>query len=315
MGAVIKACLIGNSLKNTGKECDVSMGATAMLIAVPPATVIEAADLADIGAWATPLIHASKATRIYPFFGNIAPINTITNDAEGDVMVTLDDGLKVFLRYGVYNRTFETVAGGLCYAEALQGLNKAGYRIIEIDQTGQGILHKNGGTTPTWGGMITSFMYSPSPIMADFKNTPYKNRFSYSQTPTELVKFGEIFTGFDELLDMMGLIDAKITKAAAATTTKLKIGVESLCAEDDLVAKFGNALGTHVDNFAVANVLSLGTPIVPSSAAIVTGWIELTGTWTSGQTYRVWGATPAAWLANVVEGYDAEDNYVDILIP
>ncbi len=313
MGAVIKACLVGNQLHNTGKECDVSMNAAAMFIAVPPSTVIEQADLDDIGAWATTMIHASKATRIYPFFGNLAPINTVSNENEGDVMVTLDDGTKVFLRYGVYNRTFETISGGLCYAKQLQGLNKSGYRIIEIDQTGQGVLHKN--EDGTWAGIISSFMYSPSPILADFKNTPYKNRFMYSMKPEELVNFGEIFSGFDELLDMMGLIDARITQAAAATTTKLKIGVETECAQTDLVEMFGNALGTHVNNFRVEDVAALGTPVVPSSAAIVTGWIELTGTYTTGHTYRVWGATPAQWLANSVAGYDAEDNYVDILIP
>lgn len=313
MSAAIKACLVGNSLKNTGKECDASMGATAMLIAVPPTTVITANDLLDIAAWATPLIHGSKATRIYPFFGNQAPINTINNNPESDVNVTLDDGTQVFLRYGVYNRLYETISGGLCYAEALQGLNKSGYRIIEIDQTGQAILHKNGDST--WGGIISTFMYSPSPILADFKSTPYKNRFQYSMTPTEYVKFGELFAGFDPLLDMMGLIDAHITKAAAATTTKLKIGVEANCSETDLVALFGSALGTHTNNFRVEDVAALGTPVAISAAAIVTGWIELTGTFTSAHTYRVWGATPAVWLSNLVEGYDAEDGYVDILIP
>lgn len=313
MGALIKACLVGGSLKNTGKECDAALEATAMLWAVPKDTVLDAGDIADIGAWATPLIHGSKATRIYPFFGNVAPINTIDNANEGDVMVTLDDGTKVFLRYGVYNRTLETLAGGICYAKALAGLNKSGYRIIEIDQTGQILLHNNG--DGTFGGMISSFMYSPSPKLADLKSTPYMNRFMYSMTPVEFVNFGEILSGANELLDMMGLIDARITKAAAATTTKLKIGVESVCADDDLVAKFGNDLGTHVANFRVEDVAVLGTPVVPSAAAIVTGWVELTGTYVTGHTYRVWGSAPSVWLSNSVEGYDAEDNYVDILIP
>lgn len=313
MGATIKACLVGGSIKNTGKECDAALEATAMLWAVPKDTVLDTTDLADLGAWATPLIHASKATRIYPFFGNVAPINTIDNANEGDVMVTLDDGTKVFLRYGVYNRTFETLSGGLCYAKALAGLNKSGYRIIEIDQTGQMLLHDNG--DDTYGGIISSFMYAPSPKLADLKNTPYMNRFMYSMTPTEFVNFGEIFSGANELLDMMGLIDSTVFKAAAATTTKLKIGVKTNCADDDLVAKFGAALGTHVTNFTVQDVATLGTFIVPVSAAIVTGWIELTGTWTTGHTYRVTGATPAAWLANSVEGYDAEDSYIDIIIP
>src|SRR5688572_23319744 len=123
--AIKKACIIGNSIKNTGKECDAAMGPTAMLIAVPPSTLITLEDLEDPTEWIRPLLHAPKASRVYPFFGNVAPINTINNNAEGDTTVTMDDGTIVFLRYGIYNRLFETTSGGLCYARALAGLNKS----------------------------------------------------------------------------------------------------------------------------------------------------------------------------------------------
>lgn len=313
MSAIIKACNIVNTPKNTGKQCDIAMVATAMLIAVQRGLVFNNADLADPVSWLTTLIHQKKA---FPLFGQKAPIREIQNDTAQDQIVEQDDGLKVFLRYGLYNRNFATTSGGLCYAESLQSFLNSGYDIIEIDQQGQMLARQNSTLAAgDYSPLITDFMYSPAPILADFKSTPYKNRFSYSFTPLELVQNGIIFKGAQALLSMMGLIDASITKAAAATTTKLKIGVESTCAHEDLVEKFGSALGTHVNNFRVEDVAALGTPVTPSSAAIVTGWVELTGTYTTGHTYRVWGATPAAWLANVVEGYDGSENYVDILIP
>lgn len=215
--AIIKACLIGNSLRNTGKECDTSMVATAMLIAVPPGLEISDDDLEDPMSWILPLMHADKQNRVYPFFGNKAPINTINNNQQSDILVELDDGTQVFLRYGIYNRIFETIAGGICYAQALQGLNKSGFNIIEIDQQGQMLLCKNANGTKR--GLIATFMYAPSPIMADFKNTPYKNRFQYSFTPVELVQNGEIFTGAGSLLALMGLIDSKITNNGTPTNS------------------------------------------------------------------------------------------------
>lgn len=309
MGAIIKACSVDNKPKNTGKQCDTAMVATAMLIALQRGLKFSDSDLQDPTNWLTTLIHQKKA---FPLFGQNAPIREISNDKEQDVLVTLDDGLKVFLRYGLYNRTFATTSGGLCYAEALQSFLNSGYDIIEIDQQGQMLARRN--QDGTYSALYTDFLYSPSPTLPDFKSTPFKNHFSYSFSPVELVNNGIIFKGAQALLDMIGLIDAKITSAAAATTTKLKIGVFSTCANEDLVDKFGAPLADP-DNFSVEDVAALGTPVSISSAAIVTGWIELTGTFTSAHKYRVWGTDPSVWLGNNVEGYDASENYVDITIP
>ena len=294
MSAIIKACLITNTPKNTGKQCDTALVATAMLIAMQRGITFTDVDLEDPVTWLTTLIHQKKA---FPLFGQKAPIREITNNKENDVIVTLDDGLQVFLRYGLYNRVFGTTSGGLCYADALQSFLNAGYDIIEIDQQGQMLARDNG--DDTYSPLICDFMHSPSPTLADFKNTPYKNHFGYSFTPLELVENGIIFKGASALLSMMGLIDAKITKEAAATTTKLKIGVKSTCSEEDLVDKFGNDLGADVTNFIVTNKAT-GAVVTPSGAAIVSGIIELTGTYTTGQTYRVIGAAPTVLLANSI---------------
>jgi len=129
--AIKKACSFKNTVLNTGKECDVAMVAPAMLIAVPRSYKFTDTDLLSPDAWMDTLIHASLATRAFPLFGQQAPINDVTNDSEGDTTVTLGDGTKVFLRYGMYNRTLETIAGGLCYAKSLASFLKSVTFFIE----------------------------------------------------------------------------------------------------------------------------------------------------------------------------------------
>jgi len=310
MSAIIKACNVTNTPKNTGKQCDTAMVATAMLIAVQRGLEFTLTNLLDPVGWLTTLIHEKKA---FPLFGQTAPIREITNNKEADIIVTLDDGLQVFLRYGIYNRVFGTTSGGLCYAEALASFLNSGYDIIEIDQIGQMLARKN--SNGTYSPLITDFMQSPSPTLADFKNTPYKNHFGYSFTPIELINNGIIFKGAEALLSMTGLLDTVITQGTtAASTTKLYLGVKTACAETNLVA---SSIGTDLAddaNFEVT-LIEDGTHPTVTAAAIVSGQIELTGTFVSGKIYRVTGTAATVWLANDVEGYDGTTSYVDITIP
>lgn len=308
--AIVKACNITNSPKNTGKQCDTAMVATAMLIAIQRGIEFDDTDLEDPVAWLDQLIHEHKA---FPLFGLAAPIRTIQNESEGDQIVTLDDGLRVFLRYGLYNRTFETTSGGLCYASALQSFLNSGYDIIEIDQLGQMLARKN--SNGTYSGIFADFLFAPSPILADFKTTPYKNRFSYSFSPVELVNNGIIFKDAQALLSSLGLLDTVFSQAAAATTTALKVSLETECAGEDLVAKLGTALN-QTALYKVTNVAT-GATVVISGVTIVSGALNLAGTFSSAATYRVTGTSPAAWkgAGTSVVGYDGETSYVDITIP
>lgn len=316
MAALIKACSVANTVKNTGKECDVSMVAAAMIVAVPRSLTFDDTDLLDFDGWFDTRIHAAMTTRIFPLFGQNAPIRTIQNDQQGDILVELDDGLKVFLRYGLYNMTYETTSGGLCYAKTLQSLNKSGYSILIIDQEGKVLCRDNG--DGTYSGLVCDFMYSPSPIMPDFKTTPWKARFQITLSPVEIVGNGIILEGATTILDKMGLIDAKLTNSATVqTATNIYFGVKTDCAETDLVDLLGADLGTHVNNFIVKNKAT-GAVITPSAAAIVGGEVRLTGVFTSGQTFYVVGSTPAAWKANGAEGYDAStipNSRIEIVIP
>lgn len=303
--AVKKACLVTNRIGNTGKECDTAMKATAMLIPMDTTVTADQTDFDNLNDWMDTLIHEKKA---FPIFGQKAPIRTITNSADNDVTVTMDDGSIIFVRPGIYNRTFETTSGGLCYANALLGLLESGLGILEIDIVGNALFHYN--ADKTFSPMFVNNMSAPSPLLADFKNV-YRNRFGYLMDPYEMVQNGVIMSGFTPLLSKMGLVNAELSNAGGSSTTKLRINVKTECAETDLIALIGSPLAIPA-NFIVKN--AAGVVQTVASAAIVGGVLELTGTWTSGQAYTVWGNTPITWYNNDVIGYDASESSVVITI-
>jgi hypothetical protein len=154
-------------------------------------------------------------------------------------------------------------------------------------------------------------MYSPSPDLADFKNPGFTN-FQISYRPEEYVKFGTIYQGDSSISNLVGLYDTAVTDATGSTTTKLKIGVQTICGLTDLVALIGSPLAT-LTNFVVTKK-SDGTTPTMTAAGIVGGHIELTGTFTSAAIYTVALAAPSVLLGNLVSGYEGVVS-VDITIP
>lgn len=308
-GALIKACNSALTIKNSGSECNDSMGPSAMLIAIPPGDTWTLEDEEDFYTYANTMIHAALGTRWYPLFGPGIPIRKITLSKEADVAPVQDDGTPIFVRYGMITRVFGTTEGGLCYAQVLQSLNKAGYSFIEIDKSYQ--LLRRANEDGSCGGLKTTFMYSPSPDIADLK-TPGYTYFQLTFDPVEYVSNGEILAGDASLLDLVGLLDAEVTDATGSSTTKLKIGVSTLCADTDLVAELGTALAA-VGNFVVT-LKSTGVVQTISAAAILGGHIELTGTFISGDIYTVAGAAASVLFAADIEGVDINQS-VDITIP
>jgi hypothetical protein len=216
MSALIKACTKSATIKNTGSECNESMGPTAMLYAVPRSLKWTLTDMEDFAAYLTAQIHAPKATRIYPMFGPEVPIRKITLSKESDVISVQEDGTPIFIRYGMITRAFSTTEGGICLAQALQSLNKSGYSILEVDNANQILMRNNG--DGTYSALETTFMFSPSPDFADFKNPAYTN-FQITYTPAEYVQFGEIFQGDSSISDLIGLFDTEIYQNGANVPT------------------------------------------------------------------------------------------------
>lgn len=312
-GALIKACKATLTVKNTGSECNESMGPTAMLIAVPPGLSWTKTQMNTFTTFLQTQIQATKAARVYPMFGPAAPIRKITNNKEADVLFTADDGTQIFIRYGVLNRAFGTTEGGICYAQALQSFTKAGFSIIEIDNAGQVLMRKN--SDGTYSGLKTTFMYAPSIDPADFK-TPQFTNFQISVTPQEYIGNGVIFSSTDDsILDLIGLYDTDLLvgTAGASSVTKLKFQVQTECAETDLVALLGAPIAI-ISDYLVVDKAAPTVPITISAAAIVSGHVELTGTFVSGHTYQISGADTPTLFTNGVEGYEIT-NVLEILIP
>lgn len=316
--AVVKACSIKDAIKNLGVSCNRQIGAAAMIAALPPDLKATAANLADIAWWRTKM-HAPEGERVYLLFGNKAPIHMQDNAEENDAMVTMDNGATFFVRYGFYNTTYSTGNGSLCYAQALASLVDSGYSLVEIDKRGQAIFFDNKDNPQTYSGLPAQFMYSPKPQKANQSDAVYMNKFYTSVDPQIMLDNGVLLSGLNFLLNINGgLIDAKLVAADASTTTLLKIKVLVDCTEENLVAKLTTKWNFPA-NFIVRNVDALSTPVTITAVAnlaMTDGELGLTlaGTFVSGDTYRVYPATAAAWLANEIIGYEGID-YVDIDIP
>src|SRR6185437_4101258 len=143
MGALIKACLKALTIKNSGSECSESMGPTSMLFMVPPNLKWTATDMLNFDAYLQTQIHAAAGQRIYPLFGPDVPIRKLTVNKEGDVIPIQDDGTPIFVRYGKITRMFGTTEGGICYAQVLESLLRAGYSFIEVDNANQVLMRAN----------------------------------------------------------------------------------------------------------------------------------------------------------------------------
>lgn len=310
MSALVKPCSTSRKQKNTGWECGAAMEATAGIFMMPLSDTWTATDELDFDAFVLARIHAAPATRWYPIFGKYAPVNGITDSKENDVIETMDDGSMKFVRNGMYGRTFMTTEGGLCLAKAMSTFHRQRWAFVEVDKDEKVIRQVNADGTRC--GIPTNLAYGPTPELANLK-TAFKNAFLLNFDPANYIEKGEIMVSEGNLTSFFGLIDAKITLAAAATTTKLKFGVETICKGTDLVAKYGATLAV-IGNFIVTNKATSAV-VTPSAAAIVSGHIELTGVFASASTFNVVLAAPAVLLAADIAGYEQGDEGLDILIP
>lgn len=311
--SLINPCNLSLAASNTGVECQASMAATAMLILVPSNATFTEADIVSAGSF-TDLIstkaHLPAASRWYPVFGFAAPINSITESNESDVIETLDDGSQIFVRYGKYNRTFLTTSGGLCLAEHLMRFPK-GYAFIEVDIEGKVLAYEK--SEGVYAGIPVSLMKGMAPELANLK-TSFKNKLMLSFDPVAYVQQGKIFASdsTENILGAAGLLDTVLTASTTTqTTTNIYFGVKTKCAETDLVELYPSEIDT-ISNYVVKN--ASGGTITPSACVVLNGEIKLTGTYASGTNITVQLAAPATLKTNGIEGYEGV-NVLTIAIP
>lgn len=304
--AIVKPCATSQAPKNTGLDCSVAMSAAAMIIVMPDTAKWSASDETDFLAYIQTQMHAVANQRWFPLFGNKAPIRTMEDKNESDVTVTYDDGSVAFIRNGTIGRTFMTNKGGLALAQAFLSFNGyKNYAFIEIDKFNRVNRMDNG--DGTFSGFPLNVNYAPLPQQATLK-TEFMPAFYVNYRVEDYIGKGNIGSSDQNLLDLMGLINVEITQAAAATTTKLKIGVRTIGTQKSIVS---SALA-DVTAFSIAKA---GAPITPSAAAVVSGYIELTiPTATAGDVYVVSAAAASVWKGLAVEGYEGTKS-VSITIP
>lgn len=302
-------CSVSAGPLNTGLDCQVKMFAPALIIMVPAKAKWTAEDEADFSQYINEKAHEVPSKRWFPLFGNQAPIKTITDGKESDVTVTYDDGSISFIRNGTITRTFNTNKGGLALAKAFMSFNKFGnWAFIEVDKFNNVLRKQN--ADGTFSGVPVNVAYAPTPENATFK-TEFLPAFTINYRVEDYIQKGVISVNSDSLLDLTGLVNAEIFQAAAATTTKLKIGVRTVGAQVDLVSEFSEALA-HLSNFVIVKA---GVVITATSIAVSNGFLEITiPTATTGDVYVVSGAAASAWLGNSIAGFEAVKS-VSITIP
>jgi hypothetical protein len=308
--ALTKACQVSTALKNTGIDCDVSLGPTAMLAACPKNFTFSSTDFVDPLTWFIKNVNEVPSKRVYPIFGNNAPVRGIANNKEADVIATLDDGSQTFIRYGFINKVLSTTNGGLCYAAALQSFIQSGYRIIEFDKTGKMLARDN--RDGTYTGLRCDFMYSPSPDVADFAN-PWKTNFQVSFDPVEYVTNGVILSGAQSLLDIDGLLDAQFVDKGPHTITALKVGLQTACGGTDLVTLLGTPLNVSA-LYKVTNATT-GAVIPITTVTQAGGVLSLNGTFVAATKYNVTGTDAQVWYTNSIIGYDGNSMTLQVTTP
>lgn len=311
MAGLVNPCSLTTKPKNVGIDCSAAMGPTAMMIMAPASDKWQASDNASFLTYAITKMHAAT-NRWYPLLGKNAPVRSIDEGKEADVLQTFDDGATAFVRSGMYARTFMTNKGGLAYGQALRSFNGLNnWSFIEVSRSGANLnVLMMANSDGSFSGIPLNLAYAPTPKLATLKEV-YENAFYINFSPDYYIGQSTLFTTADDLLgSLTGLIDAEVYDAGSSTTTKLRIGVRTKGTQIDLATLYTGLAA--VGNFIVTS--SAGVVTTVSSAALVAASgstpavIELTGTWTAGD-WNVTGASAAVWkaLTPSVMGYEVSN--------
>ena len=301
-------CQVDENIVNTGTECNEAMGPTALIL------------LGDTGIEYTPeqvegsmldvletAIHAAGKARVYPLFGNNAPIRDIQNTNGDNVLEEMPDGSTAFVRSGKFTRLFLTKEGGDCLSKILYQMNGSTVGFVEVDANNKVKMRKlaNG----NYSFIPVNMIDAPLPSLASFTEV-YKNAFRMNFDPKYYIKEAVTFVSTEDLTGLSGLVSAGVFAGTAISTpTKVYVKVKSLCANTDLVAEFPTQI-VDTDNFVVKQN---GAVLTISAAAVVDGELELTGTFAYTSVVTVSGALASVLNANGITGFDIVQS-VDITI-
>jgi len=303
-------CQLDENIVNTGTECNEAMGPTALILLGD--TNIEYTPQQVEGSMLDVLetaIHAAGKARVYPLFGNNAPIRDIQNTNGDNVLEEMPDGSTAFVRSGKFTRLFLTKEGGDCLGKILYQMNGSTLGFIEVDANNKVKMRKlaNG----NYSFIPVNMIDAPLPSLASFTEV-YKNAFRMNFDPKYYIKEAVTFVSTEDLTGLSGLVSAGVFAGTqAASSTFVFVKVQSLCANTNLVAEFPTQI-VEVDNFVVKEG---STVITPSAVAVVGGEVKITfAAQTSGDVITVTGAAASVLNANGITGFDIVSG-VSITLP
>jgi len=288
---------------NVGIDNQVKMGPAAMLLMVPPAAKWTTTNELTFLTYALAQMIALPPNRWYPLLGKYAPVRSIDDAKEADVLQNFDDGSTAFVRSGMFARTFMTNKGGLNFAKALRSFNGQDWGFIEICRNGlnQLLVNRMVNNDGTLSGIPANLAYAPTPKLATLKEV-FEVSFYLNFSPDNYISYAQIMATTDDLLgSLTGLIDVQLIASGTQSVTALNFKVVTTGSQQDIttsgMAAVGNFVVTEVDN---------GTVITPSAASLSNSVITLTGTYVSGKNYQVTGAAPSVWnaLTLPISGYE-----------
>jgi hypothetical protein len=293
-------CQLDENVVNTGTECNEAMGPTALILLGDTSIEYTPAQVAGgMLAVLETAIHAAGKARVYPLFGNNAPIRDIQNTNGDNVLEEMPDGSTAFVRSGKFTRLFLTKEGGDCLAKILYQMNGSTLGFIEVDANNKVKMRKlaNG----NYSFIPVNMIDAPLPSLASFTEV-FKNAFRMNFDPKYYVKEAVTFVSTEDLTGLSGLVNAEIVAGEqAASTTYVFVKVQSICANTNLVAEFPTEI-VEIDNFVVKNGASV---LTPSAVAVVGGEVKITFTaQTSGDVITVTGAAASVLNANGITGFD-----------
>lgn len=304
MADLVNPCSVSAFSKNTGVECAKIISAFHMIDLAPVSAKWQASDLIGFDAYRQNKIHADKANRWYPIFGNKAPVVDYEVNEEADKTETFANGTTKFISYGAYGITIHTDKGGWCLAQALLSFNKRGYGFIGYDAEDNLICRFN--DDGTFSPLRPTDIYMPKPKLGTLTES-YRNKMYISISPDEIIRRGQIFKATTSLLDQMGLLDVKVVSGAAATTTSITVKVLAECSEDDLFDLYADALAV-VGAWVVKEGANTITVTGVTKNTGLKAWVLAFATQTTGDHLTADLATPAALKALTipVTGYESE---------
>jgi hypothetical protein len=295
--AFIQNCDIDQDTVNTGSDSNKAMGPTALLIFGDTSIEYTAEQVAgNMLATLTTATAAPGKARVYPLFGNNVPIRDIQNTNGENVLETMPDGSTAFVKGGLYTRLFVTKEGGECLGKILYSMNGSQLGFVEVDANNQ--IKMRALPNGNYSFFPVNMVDAPLPTLASFTEV-YKNALRLNFDPKFYIKQGVVFQSDEDLLGLVGLIDAKLVAGPASTTTKIRFFVKDICCNRNIGLDYDTEL-PDVDNFVLTNA---GVTVTPSGAVLVANsgnpYVELTTTaQTGGTTVLVRLAAASVLLGN-----------------